>query len=87
MHCIHPKKIVTMDNESIRNVVMLELVAPEDPENRLISKAESDELYLRYNEPRTCTDAPRNWAYVFEPIKDEGFRDKLINLYRLLDSV
>ena len=87
MHCIHPKKIVTMDNESIRNVVMLELIAPEDPEKRLISKAESDELYLRYNEPRACTDAPRNWAYVFEPIKDEGFRDKLINLYRLLDSV
>ena len=76
-----------MDNESIRNVVMLELIAPEDTENRLISKAESDELYLRYNEPRACTDTPRNWAYVFEPIKDEGFRDKLINLYRLLDSV
>ena len=74
-----------MDNESIRNIVMLELVAPEDPEKRLISKAESDELYLRYNEPRACTDAPRNWAYVFEPIKNEGFRDKLINLYKALD--
>lgn len=74
-----------MDNESIRNVVMLELVAPEDPEKRLISKAESDELYLRYNEPRACTDATRNWAYVFEPIKNEGFRDKLINLYKALD--
>ena len=85
MHCIHPKEIITMDNESIRNVVMLELVAPEDPEKRLISKAESDELYLRYNEPRACTDAPRNWAYVFEPVKDEGFRDKLINLYKMLD--
>ena len=75
-----------MDNESIRNVVMLELIAPEDPEKRLISKAESDELYLRYNEPRACTDAPRNWAYVFEPIKDKGFRDKMIQLYKTLDN-
>lgn len=92
-----------MDNESIRNVVMLELIAPshecfgetfpsgtdkapEDPENRLISEAESNDVYLRYNEPRACTDAPRNWAYVFEPVKDEGFRDKLINLYKVLDE-
>lgn len=92
-----------MTNEEIRNVVMLELVAPshecfgetfpsgmdkttEDPEKRIISKAESDELYLRYNEPRACTDAPRNWAYVFEPIKDEGFRNKMIQLYKTLDN-
>lgn len=69
-----------MDNESIRNVVMLELVAPEDPEKRLISKAESDELYLRYNEGK------RDWDYIFEPIKDEGFRDKMIQLYKTLDN-
>ena len=75
-----------MDNESIRNVVMLELVAPEDPEKRLISKAESDELYLRYNEPRACTDAPRNWAYVFEPIKDENTRTKFKELFEYLDQ-
>ena len=75
-----------MDNESIRNVVMLELIAPEDPERRLIPKEESDELYLRYNEPRACTDAPRNWAYVFEPITDTGFRDKMISLFKELDT-
>ena len=69
-----------MDNESIRNVVMLELIAPEDPEKRLISEEESKALYLRYNEGK------RDWDYIFEPIKDEGFRDKMIQLYKTLDN-
>jgi hypothetical protein len=75
-----------MDNESIRNVVMLELIAPEDPENRLISEEEGKALYLRYNEPRACTDAPRNWAYIFEPIKDENTRTKFKELFAYLDQ-
>lgn len=65
---------------------MLELIAPSHECDRLISEAESNDVYLRYKEPRACTDAPRNWDYVFEPIKDEGFRDKLINLYKVLDE-
>lgn len=69
-----------MDNESIRNLVMLELVAPEDPSKRLISEDESKALYLRYNE------GSRDWGYVFEPIKDKGFRDKMIQLYKTLDN-
>ena len=69
-----------MDNESIRNVVMLELIAPEDPEKRLISEEEGKALYLRYNEGN------RNWDYIFEPIKDKGFRDKMIQLYKTLDN-
>lgn len=69
-----------MDNESIRNVVMLELIAPEDPSNRLIPEDESRALYMRYNE------GSRDWNYVFEPIKDEGFRNKMIQLYKTLDN-
>ena len=69
-----------MNNESIRNVVMLELVAPEDPDNRLISEDESKELYMRYN------TGSRDWHYVFASIKDEDKRDKYIQLFKELDK-
>lgn len=69
-----------MDNESIRNVVMLELIAPEDPEQRLISEEEGKALYLRYNEGN------RNWDYIFEPIKDENTRTKFKELFAYLDQ-
>lgn len=35
---------------------------------------------MRYNE------GSRDWNYVFEPIKDEGFRNKMIQLYKTLDN-
>ena len=54
--------------------------APEDPSNRLIPEEESRALYMRYNE------GSRDWNYVFEPIKDEGFRNKMIQLYKTLDN-
>lgn len=75
-----------MDNESIRNIVMLELIAPEDPSKRLISEDEGRALHSRYTEPRACTDAPRNWNYVFEPIKDEKTRQRFIELFEELDK-
>ena len=68
-----------MDNESIRNLVMLELVAPEDPSNRLIPEEESKALYMRYNE------GSRDWNYVFEPIKDEKTKQKFKELFERLD--
>lgn len=65
---------------------MLELIAPEDPSKRLIPEDEGRALYSRYTEPRACTDAPRNWDYVFEPIKDEKTRQKFIDLFKELDK-
>lgn len=73
------KKWHKMDNESIRNLVMLELVAPEDPSNRLIPEEESKALYMRYNE------GSRDWNYVFEPIKDEKTKQKFKELFERLD--
>lgn len=69
-----------MDNESIRNLVMLELVAPEDHSKRLISDDESRALYLRYNE------GSRDWGYVFEPIKDETTKQKFKELFEYLET-
>lgn len=69
-----------MDNESIRNLVMLELVAPEDPSKRLIPEEESKALYLRYNE------GSRDWGYVFEPIKDEITKQKFKELFEYLET-
>lgn len=86
-----------MDNESVRNIVMLELVAPshecfgetfpsgmdkapEDPNKRLISEEESKELYRRFIDQQHKPD----WNYVFGAIKDEDFREKMINLYKEL---
>ena len=60
---------------------MLELVQPEYPEQRLIPEEEGRAVYLRYN------NYPRGtWDQVFEPIKDENFRQKLIDLYKVLDK-
>lgn len=75
-----------MDNESIKNLVMLELVAPFDPNKRIISEEEGKEVYSRYTEPRACTDAPRNWEYVFSAIKDLNTKQKMIKLYNHLDN-
>ena len=60
---------------------MLELVAPEDPEKRLISEDEGRAIYTRYI-ALGGTHKGYDWEFVFEPITDEGFRDKMIQLYK-----
>lgn len=70
-----------MDNESIRNLVMLELVQPSPYEgNRIIPEDEGRALYERYK------SGSRDWNYVFEPIKDEKTRQRFIDLYKELDK-
>ena len=67
-----------MTNEEIRNVVMLELISPSPDEGkRLISEEESEELYKRYKESK-------DWCYVFGAIKDESFKQKMIDLFNKL---
>lgn len=60
---------------------MLELVQPEDPEQRLIPEDEGKAVYLQYNKHPRGT-----WEEVFEPIKDENFRQRMIDLYKVLDK-
>ena len=68
-----------MDNESIRNFVMLELVSPENPADLLISKEEAEEVFKRYRQ------GSKDWEHVFEPIKDGDFRQKMIDLYKIVN--
>ena len=37
-----------MDSESIRNLITLELVVPENPSERLMSEEEPEAVYERY---------------------------------------
>ena len=75
-----------MSREAILNTILLELLSEpigEDgnPErDPLVSKEEQEEIYKRYNhEP--CTN---DWEYIFSPISDQRWRQKLIDLFKEL---
>ena len=74
----------TVDNESIRNIVMLELVAPEDPTNRIIPEDEGRELHERYKKMPKDNVLDLDIEYLFEPIKDKDTRQKFIDLFKAL---
>lgn len=71
-----------MTDEELKNIIMLELVAPENPSERLMSEEESKAVYERY---KHCGDNV-DWNYVFEPIKSEKLRETLVNVYKTLDT-
>jgi hypothetical protein len=71
-----------MTNEELKNVIMLELAAPENPSERLMSEEESKAVYERYKHCGNNVD----WNYVFEPIKSEKLKETLVNVYKALDT-
>lgn len=71
-----------MTNEELKNIIMLELVAPENPSERLMSEEESKAVYERY---KHCGDNV-DWNHVFEPIKSEKLKETLVNAYKALDA-
>ena len=76
-----------MKNSEMKNLVMLELCSPSPYEgNRMIPEDEGEQVMARYMEDRACTDAKRNWNYVFGPIKNEDFRHKMIDLFDYIDN-
>ena len=74
-----------MTGKEAQNLVLLELMSPSQYEGRtLLPKEESDAIYKRWTEYQH--DEKQDWDYLFEPIKDEGFRNKMIQLYKTLDN-
>lgn len=58
-------------------------MAPEDPDNSLISERESEEIHKRFfNEESEKKD----WLYILEPIIDPNCRSRMTILLQNLDN-
>lgn len=67
-----------MTNEEIRNLLMLEIVAPEQ-DDKMLTDEERDGIYNRYKEGNN------DWDYIFEQVNNPNTKQKLITLFREVD--
>lgn len=69
---------------------MLEIVAPTvEPKNIMTTAEDRDEILRRYKEVESVQNTEgirKNWAYVFAPIKEVDYRDRLIGLFNYLNK-
>ena len=73
-----------MTKKEMMTVIMLEIIAPTvEPKNTMTTTEDRDEILRRYKE---VTSTQKNWAYVFAPIKEVDYRDRLIGLFNYLDK-
>lgn len=74
-----------MTNSETKNVVLLELISPNFDENyevrRLVTDTEAVEI-----KKRAIDEKSTDWSYVFEPIADIEWKNKLIDLFNRLDE-
>lgn len=74
-----------MTNSETKNVILLELISPNFDENyevrRLVTDTEAVEI-----KKRAIDEKSTDWNYVFEPIVDIEWKNKLIYLFNRLDE-
>lgn len=91
-----------MTNKEIQMITLLDLVStnPDNPGAPLLSKEEQDEVYRRFKgfgnqeivhktgrKEETKTEyLDPDWKYIFRAVKDENFRQKLVELFEKLDE-
>ena len=74
-----------MTNSETKNVMLLELISPNFDENYevriLVTDTEAVEI-----KKRAIDEKSTDWSYVFEPIADIEWKNKLIDLFNRLDE-
>lgn len=79
-----------MTKKEMMTVIMLEIVAPTvEPKNIMTTAEDRDEILRRYKEVASVQNTEgirKNWAYVFAPIKEVDYRDRLIGLFNYLNK-
>ena len=58
-------------------------MAPEDPDNSLISERESEEIHKRFF---NAESEKKDWLYILEPITDPNYRSRMTILLQNLDN-
>lgn len=74
-----------MTNSEIKNVALLELISANFDEDykgkTLVTDTEAVEI-----KKRAIDEKSTDWSYVFEPIADIEWKNKLIDLFNRLDE-
>lgn len=79
-----------MTKKEMMTAIMLEIISPTvEPKNIMTTTEDRNEILRRYKEVSSVQNTEgirKNWAYVFAPIKEVDYRDRLIGLFNYLNK-
>lgn len=72
-----------LSNEDIQNMILLDIIAPEEGAPEYFPIEVRDEMHKRFKE---CTDkGSRDWDYIFSAAPQNSTRDRFLELFKSLD--
>lgn len=75
---------MNMTTDEVKILVLLNIVAPENEEKSCVDISDDDrnEIYSRFKQQPKVEMSELDWEYIFSPIANEEWRNKLIDLFK-----
>lgn len=76
-----------LSNREISNLVILEIMAPYDPESSPLSEETRREIHNRWDAETSDEEGHKyNWRFILDPIEDEHIKKKYIELLEYIQE-